>query len=75
LRELADCDPARIEALEDWPLRDLFLAYVERMKQAAREAYSHDVLIWTVLAAAGAKIKKPDVPGILQGPKIIVGGR
>jgi hypothetical protein len=58
----------------DWALRDLFLAYVDRLKDAARHAYEHDVLVWAVLAAAGAKVKKPDPPAVLGVGKLIVGG-
>lgn len=58
----------------DWPLRELFLAYVERMKSAARVAYDVDLLVWAVLAAAGSKARKPDPPAVLKSAKIIIGG-
>lgn len=58
----------------EWPLRELFLAYVERMKKAAHDSYKHDVLVWAVLTAAGAKMKHPDPPAVLKAPKIVIGG-
>jgi hypothetical protein len=55
----------------DWALRDLFLAYVEILVSAAQRAYEADSLVWAVLAAGGAKIKRPDPPAILNVPKIV----
>lgn len=56
-------------------LREIFVAYVELMRRAARQAYDTDLLIWAVLAASGAKgIKKPDPPAVLRVPKIVIGG-
>jgi hypothetical protein len=58
----------------EWTLRDLFVAYVEHLKQAARKTYDLDLLVWATLAAGGAKIKRPDPPAILGAPKIVIGG-
>jgi len=58
----------------EWSLRDLFVAYVDRMQTRARRAYEIDLTIWAVLAAGGAKIKKPDPPAVLHIPKLIIGG-
>jgi hypothetical protein len=58
----------------DWTLRDLFLAYLELMKSAARDAYEVELLMWAVLAAAGAKVKRPEPPSVLNAPKLILGG-
>lgn len=55
-------------------LREIFVTYVEIMRRAAREAYDTDLLIWAVLAAAGAKVKKPDPPAVLRVPKLLIGG-
>lgn len=57
----------------DWPLRDLFLAYVARMTAVARREYDADLLVWAVLAAGGSKQKQPEIPHILKGPKLIRG--
>ena len=57
-----------------WALRDLFVAYVERLKDSARKAYEVDRLVWATLAAGGAKVKPPEVPSILGAPKIVIGG-
>jgi len=58
----------------EWALRDLFVAYVERLKDAAREVYERDLLVWAIFAAGGAKTKAPALPDILRGPKIVLGG-
>jgi hypothetical protein len=58
----------------EWALRDLFVAYVDRMQTRARRAYEVDLTIWAVLAAGGAKVKKPDPPAVLKAPKIVIGG-
>lgn len=58
----------------DWPLRDLLLAYLDRLVDAARHSYEVDTVIWAVLAASGAKVKRPDPPSVLNVPKIIMGG-
>lgn len=56
-------------------LREIFVTYVELMRRAASESYNADLLIWAVLAAAGAKgIKKPEPPAVLRAPKIVIGG-
>jgi hypothetical protein len=57
-----------------WALRDLFVAYVERLKDSARKAYEIDLLVWATLAAGGAKVKPPDPPSILRAPKILISG-
>jgi hypothetical protein len=57
-----------------WALRDLFVAYVERMKESAARAYEVDRMVWATLAAGGAKLKPPDPPSILGAPKIVIGG-
>jgi len=58
----------------DWPLRDIFVAYVERLKDSARDAYEIDLLVWAMFAASGSKVRKPDPPSILGAPKIMIGG-
>jgi len=58
----------------EWALRDLFLAYVDLLVQGARHAYEVDTMVWAVLAAGGAKVKKPEPPAVLKVPKLILGG-
>jgi hypothetical protein len=51
----------------DWPLRELFLAYIERLKRQARRSYEIDVLVWAVLAPYQKRQKKaPEIPAILR---------
>lgn len=51
----------------DWPLRDLFLAFAERMRQAALERYRVDLLVWAVLAPYQKREQKPPrIPEILK---------
>jgi len=67
VREVAEYDPARFDALMDWPLRDLFLAFIERLKRQARRSYEVDVLVWAVLAPYQKRqTKPPGLPAILR---------
>lgn len=51
----------------DWPLRDMFLAYIDRLKDDARKHYEFEVLVWAALAPHKKKPgKPPDVPAILR---------
>ena len=58
----------------DWALRYIFVAYVERLKDSARNAYEVDVLVWAIFAAGGSKFLKPDTAWILGARKIVIGG-
>ncbi|MGH9685288.1 MAG: hypothetical protein ACRD4S_16960 [Candidatus Acidiferrales bacterium] len=52
----------------DWPLRDLFLAFIDRMKEAARRNYETELLVWAILAPhQKSRTKPPDLPKILRG--------
>jgi len=54
----------------DWPLRDLFVAFVERLKDAAVERYRADMLVWAVLAPWQKSQKRPpELPAILSPPR------
>jgi len=60
-------DADRIRLVMAWPLRDLFLAYVECLKAAARRMYEVDVLVWSSLAPhQRKKTDPPAVPRILR---------
>ncbi|MGH9716404.1 MAG: hypothetical protein ACRD4R_06725 [Candidatus Acidiferrales bacterium] len=64
---MAGHDPTRVDAVMDWPLRDLFLAFAERMRQAALERYRVDLLVWAVLAPYQKREQKPPrIPEILK---------
>ena len=68
IRSAAGFDPSRFEEVSDWPLRDLFLAYLERQKEIARASYHTELLIWASLAPYSKRRQKaPDLPKILKG--------
>jgi hypothetical protein len=51
----------------DWPLREMFLAYIERLKRQARRSYEIDVLTWAILAPyQKRRSKAPEAPAILR---------
>jgi len=51
----------------DWPLRDLFLAYSARLREAARDNYELDLLVWAILAPYQKRgSRPPDLPAILK---------
>lgn len=52
----------------EWPLREIFLAYLEALRDAARENYNRDVLVWAALAPHQKRASKPpDLPKVLRG--------
>ena len=66
MREVAGHDPERIERVLDWPLRDIFVAFSERTRQAALERYRAELLVWAVLAPYQKRPPKPPaIPSIL----------
>jgi len=68
VRELADWNPVRSQAVKRWPLREALLAYVHRLKRAAEADYRHQLLMWACIAPlAGKKIAPPAAPAILKG--------
>lgn len=67
MRDVAAQDPARAEEVMDWPLRDLFLAFIERLRQAAVERYRAELLVWAMLAPYQKRSQKPpQIPSILK---------
>jgi hypothetical protein len=51
----------------EWPLRDLFLAYIARLREAARDSYEVDLLVWAILAPHQKHASRPpDIPAILK---------
>jgi hypothetical protein len=68
VRAVARYDPARIEVVLDWPLRDLFLAYLDKARELARAEHYVDLLIWASLAPYQKQREKPPkMPKILKG--------
>jgi hypothetical protein len=69
VREVAEYDPARIEEVQGWALRDLFLAYVHRVRIEARRQYETEVLVWATLAPHQKNpARPPDLPKVLRDP-------
>lgn len=67
VRDVADHDAARIERVWNWPLRDIFLAYIERMRRRALERYRAELLVWAVLAPYQKRAQDPpSIPSILK---------
>lgn len=51
----------------NWPLRDLFLQYVDRLREAARGNYEMELLVWAILAPYQKQSTRPPVvPSILR---------
>lgn len=50
-----------------WPLRDIFVHFLEQLKDHAREQYRADLLRWAVLAPYQKRASKPPaIPSILK---------
>lgn len=65
---MAGFDPARFDDVLEWPLRDLFLGFIERMRDQMRRNYEVELLVWAVLAPHQKRQSKPpDVPALLRG--------
>ena len=67
VRELAEYQPDRIEAVMRWPLREALISYREKMIASARRAYQHELTLWSAIAPHSAKrMDPPAVPAILR---------
>jgi len=69
VREVAGWDFGKAREVARWPLREVLLAFLERMKDRALEGYRHECLMWGVLEPHRAKEHKqkpPAVPDILK---------
>jgi hypothetical protein len=62
VRELADYQPDRIEAVLRWPLREALIGYREKMIASARAAYRHELALWASIAPHSAKKSEPPKP-------------
>lgn len=64
---MAGHDPARIDEVMDWPLRDLLLGYLARLRETARRDYQAELLVWAVLAPYQKRQSKPpELPAVLK---------
>jgi hypothetical protein len=52
--------------LLEWPLREIFLAYIAQLKREAYHSYQTALLVWASKTSMGGKTKAPDLPRILQ---------
>jgi hypothetical protein len=52
----------------DWPLRDVMLAFIERMRDSALRSYELELLVWSALAPhQRKKTDPPRLPRVLKG--------
>jgi hypothetical protein len=64
---VAEHDFGRFDEVMDWPLRELLLAFVARLRSRARETYALELLVWAALAPHQKKAQKPpSIPSILR---------
>jgi hypothetical protein len=67
VRELADYRVEEFGRILRWPIREALIAYRAKMMQAARDAYRHELAIWSAIAPhAGKKSEPPQPPPILR---------
>jgi hypothetical protein len=67
VREVARHDYDQAGRVLGWPVREVLLAYVERMRAAALDQYNQAVLVWAIQSPHMAKpTKPPRVPAILK---------
>ncbi len=50
----------------NWPIREALLAYLNKMREQARQQHDTDVLVWAVQSPY-CKAAPPKVPEILKG--------
>lgn len=69
VRELAGWQPDRYQAVLRWPLREAFWAYLEKLREDAREQFAREQMMWCMLAPHTSKknqIDQPKPPAILK---------
>ena len=66
MREVGGQQWDRILEVWDWPIREVMLAYIERMKLSALRSYETQLLVWSALAPH--QKKRSDPPAI---PKLL----
>jgi hypothetical protein len=63
---VAGFDADRTEQVLNWPLRDVFLAFVNYLQESARENYANELQVWATIAPHKKRPGKPPEP-----PKIL----
>ena len=67
MRAISNHDHDRAQAVLGWPVRELLLAYVNRLRAAALDGYRHAILVWAIKCGYAAKPPRPPkVPRILE---------
>ena len=67
VREVAGWDHNEVQRVLDWPLREVLLCYVARLKDEALRGYQTAMIVWASRTAMGGKTKQPELPAILRG--------
>jgi hypothetical protein len=68
VREAAGGDPVRFAAVMAWPIRELLLHYLGRLRERARGDYNASLIVWAVqIGYSKDRIPMPDVPQVLRG--------
>ncbi len=64
---MAGWDADALDRLRHWPLRDLLLAWLDKLRQEARQHYALDLQVWAALAPhQEGTPKPPKLPRILR---------
>jgi hypothetical protein len=64
---MAGHDPGRFAEVMDWPLRELFLGFLDRLRERARDNYELELLVWAILAPYQKhQTRAPNLPRILR---------
>jgi hypothetical protein len=66
VREVAAFDHARALAIAHWPLRELLIGYVARLREQAAEVLRHNQLLFQIRVMWGGTEQPPEVPPILR---------
>lgn len=66
VRELADYQVDRYEAVSRWPLAECLAAYEARLTRHAARHYQLALITWAIGAQAGSKARQPERPAVLK---------
>jgi hypothetical protein len=63
---VARWDHDRVQQVLDWPIREILLCYVARLKAEALRGYQAAMIAWSAKTSMGGKLKPPELPSILK---------
>jgi hypothetical protein len=66
---VAGFDYGRALQVARWPLREMLIAYVARIREQTEESYRHAQLLYQVRNSFGGKEQPPPVPPLLREPQ------